>query len=267
MNTVIRKNLPIVPKVAAPKSEEPWAWAYVTVEREDSDGDIVRVKGMSYDEYQRPPESYIKVLASHLKTLPDGTPPIVGRVEMFVEGDYMGEGKSHPALMCGWSWAKDGKGQITKLAQTYKDLFDGGYLDSVSPGFIAVESKAIPKGRGRDYTKSNIVELSLVSIPANSRANVIVERALSDAGFEIDNASDRLEAIEKSLVGIPALVASEREQALEALMKRLDERFDDFIGAYVLKAKGSTPPEDAKGAATEMTTEQLAQALITSLRQ
>jgi hypothetical protein len=267
MSTLIHKNLPVVPKIASPTSDEPLAWAYVSVEREDTDGDMVRVKGMSYDEYHRPPESFIKVMASHLKSLPDGTPPIVGRVEKFVQGEYMGDGQKYPALMCGWSWAKDGEGNITKLAKTYKDLFEGGYLDSVSPGFIPVESKPIGKGRGRDYTNTKIVEVSLVSIPANSRANAVVSRALSDAGFDIDSNPDRLSAIEKAVSEFPSVIASEREQALAAILKRLDDRFDDFIGAYVLKAKGSTPPENANGATPEEIARQIVKAfLATPLR-
>lgn len=148
-------------------------WAIASLEKIDEDGDVIRVNGIDLSMH-RPPTSFIKILASHLRRLPDGSPPVCGRVEEFNRTSIGG----CPALTFRMTWATDGKGNVTELARKYKDLYDGGYLESFSVGASVIESRPL-KGGGNDFVKTILREISCVTIPANCDA--VVMRHLRDA--------------------------------------------------------------------------------------
>ncbi len=255
----IYKNMSVVPGAISPDKE--MLWGYATVEVEDMDGDIVRVKGMDYSKFQSPPHRYIKLIAGHQQMLPDGTPPVVGRIEKFVESEAIVEGEKVPALMFGASYARDGKGEYTKLAKAYKDLYDSGYMDSFSVGFMAIKAKP-RKGAGYDIEQSELLEISAVVVPSNYNANV--KKALSDVGIELEDVPGwDVEAIVKR---VSEVFAHEQGRLVDAMMKRLDERLDDFIGSYVVKAKSGAAPDDTKGTMlNERDIRKIASAIIGSL--
>jgi HK97 family phage prohead protease len=60
-------------------------------------------------------------------------------------------------------------------------LVDSNILRSVSVGFIAIESRPRNEGRGMHYVKQELVETSLVSVPANPNA-VMTAKQLGVSG-------------------------------------------------------------------------------------
>lgn len=123
----------------------------MTIEVEDRHGDMVDVDSVKFEEFMMNPvvlpshdhnaKSVGKVIAITREII-DGKKALVGRVQFAVK-EY-------------------------DLAETYWNLYKGGFMSAVSIGFIP-ESGEMVNGvfilRG-----SNILELSLVSIPANQLA-------------------------------------------------------------------------------------------------
>jgi HK97 family phage major capsid protein/HK97 family phage prohead protease len=74
----------------------------------------------------------------------------------------------------------------TPLGQEVKALYDGGFMNSFSIGFIPTKSE----NRGGQFTWSEweLLEVSAVSIPANPMANVI--RSAEAKGFVLDAVKD-----------------------------------------------------------------------------
>ncbi len=142
-------------------------YGYASVEVTDTVGDVVKIAGITTQPYHNPPKRYMKILPQH-KT--DGLP--IGRVEQFIPVDTTVNGTVVPALAFGMSWAKDGEGNITADAKKYKDLFDGGYLDSFSVGMMVCDCTA-NNTDGLDIIESQLYEISAVTVPANAEANVI----------------------------------------------------------------------------------------------
>lgn len=161
-----------------------WVWA--SVEITDSMGDVISIAGLNWNQYHNPPDTYLKILAGHARELPDGTPAIVGRVERIMKTVKTVDGKTVPALAIGISFAKDGDGNLLPLAKAYKDLIDGGYLDSFSVGIMVL---AYDETRtGLNITKSELFEVSACAIPANASANVIkvIGEKLAAFGMEVE---------------------------------------------------------------------------------
>lgn len=152
-------------------------YAFASVEIPDTVGDIVMIDGISTDPYHNPPKRHLKILPQHNNSaLP------IGRVEQFYRVETVDQSNNPcKALMFGMTWACDGDGKITEDAKKYKDLFDGGYLDSFSVGMMVMDASANDFG-GYDILDSSLYEVSAVTIPANAEANVIkhIEDALGE---------------------------------------------------------------------------------------
>lgn len=215
-------------------------WGVATKQIVDSDGDVVEVKGIDYSDYHSPPRIHAKMLANHAMTLASGEPSVVGRIEEFKTVSMDGT----DALIFRGSWAKDGAGQITPLAKKYADLYEGGYLDSFSIGFIPVKAKGMKNGT--HFEKSKIYEVSPVSIPANPESNMIVRRALgmdvpdpmiATTDFVSKSISDAKDAIAKN-------VSEEISRLLAGFIKDLDTRLDQFESAYVSGSLGGNPSQN-----------------------
>jgi hypothetical protein len=158
---------------------------------DESAGDIVRVAGLNTNRHSS--KSPIKLLGLHMRGTMDGAPAVIGRMEEFRLGKKSWKGKQVPAMFGRFSWAKDGDGKITELAAKYKGLWEGGYLDSVSIGFRPVKSRALNSEKpwdGYEFLESELVELSIVTIPANPAATAL--KAIADAFHtkEVNHASD-----------------------------------------------------------------------------
>ena len=101
-------------------------WGYASVEVPDSDGDIIRIDGIDYSQHHNPSVGrFLKVLASHVRSLPDGSPPVLGRIESFhktVTSD------GHKALAFYMTWFKNENGEYPDLVKKWKPYYDKGYL-------------------------------------------------------------------------------------------------------------------------------------------
>src|SRR5262249_9224698 len=66
---------------------------------------------------------------------------------------------------------------VYDFADTVFQMIKGGFLNAVSVGFRAIESQLNPAG-GRDYLRQELLELSIVPVPADPQA-LIVRRGIS----------------------------------------------------------------------------------------
>jgi HK97 family phage prohead protease len=140
-------------------------------------GDILEPWGAELDDFRRNPIC----LAQH-----DVNRPVARCTSIKVDGDKI------PALI---EFPAEG---VSELADEYCRLYKSGILSAVSVGFVPIDWQPLPRG-GRRYTSWTMLELSLVSLPANPHALVIertlVSRGPVDAFFraEIRQAADRRE--------------------------------------------------------------------------
>lgn len=234
------------------KSYDDGLWAYATVEVQDLQKDIVRVKGISLERHT--PESPIKILINHKKEpFPDGTPSVVGRVEEFRETVCKSFTGETPALAFRMSWAKDGEGKVTELASKYKSLYEGGYLDSFSIGFHPRSAKPI-RGGGHDITSSILFEITACTIPINPSATTI--KAIKDAlGEEVEVPFDAsigaglIGGLQKDVASLSNTITQlierfdKTDSLLNSTLKALRDR-DDLLESLVVKSHGGAQPTD-----------------------
>jgi len=100
------------------------------------------------------------VLAAHAHKLSDGQPPVVGSVvKLWIDAKGL--------------WAVI-QFAVTELAETYWVLYNGGHMKAVSIGFIPLSFEdGVEEGRRvRVYTEVELLEISLVAVPANPEALV-----------------------------------------------------------------------------------------------
>jgi HK97 family phage prohead protease len=146
----------------------------------DRQGDVLIAKGCDHKNYDRNPI----VLADHDPTSPIGT----ASVEVRADGVY--------ATI---QFAPEG---ASAKADEYCALAKAGVLGAVSVGFKPIESKPLATGGDR-FEKWELLEISLVSVPANSNA-LIVQRSYggkapgmsgADRGAHASEISDCLDAL------------------------------------------------------------------------
>ena len=137
-----------------------------TVEVHDIEGDIVRVDGIDLSRHTD--KSPIKILANHIGS-DNGKPTVVGKVLSFNKTVTVQNGQEVKVLAFEMEFAE------TDLAKEYKSLVQGGFIDSFSIGFVGQSVPIVNEQKeltGFDFVKSQLFEISLVSIPANQYANV-----------------------------------------------------------------------------------------------
>ena len=170
-------------KDAAPEDANTFTGLVISTEHVDRTGDIVRQEGIDTDAYMKNPI----ILNSHNYY---GIENIVGRTTKL----YKGLCEGVPATFADGVWAPTEGGEMAKA------LWDAKCLSAASVGFIPKEFAETDKG-GIDYhdiTKSELLEYSVVPVPANSwatrqdgmkilTAKGITEAALVMKGFEIDS--------------------------------------------------------------------------------
>lgn len=86
--------------------------------------------------------------------------------------------------------------EATEKSRALKYLVSEGIIKTVSVGFKPIEME------GSTYTKQELLEVSLVNVPANSQAMVSAVKGLRKAGFKDETIND---------VGIPVAVLDEME--------------------------------------------------------
>jgi HK97 family phage prohead protease len=128
----------------------------------DRMGDILEPGGCQLDEFRRNPI----MLAQHSPDQPIGRWPSIevknGRLEAL--GEFAPEG-------------------VSELADEYCALAKSGVIKAVSVGFIPISYEPLRDG-GRRYTSWELLELSLVSVPANPNA-LVIERSYGSSDPEM----------------------------------------------------------------------------------
>lgn len=184
-------------------------------------GDVIRLAGMSIG-----PD--IPLLAGHVHTGPAGQPSIIGRCLSFERGTIPWGTATVPALFAAWEWAD------TELAMQYRTLWERGFLNCVSVGILVKDvaplSKSDPLG-GWDIKSSELLELSVVAVPANPAAR----RLMKDMGITPDDDNNRMDDI---------------VVAIRELGRTVNRRLDDIESTLSVLADDSRQPH-APQAATD----------------
>ncbi|GIW77995.1 MAG: hypothetical protein KatS3mg104_3058 [Phycisphaerae bacterium] len=196
--TELLKTLKTLPVERQSLSSDDVFKGYATVEHEDSEGDIIRVAGMSLEP---PAGGRIKVFGTPHKynmTTPDQLPAIMGTVVDVFDATREIEGKTYPAKIFVAEYAKDDEG-ITAYARKMRGLYRSGTLDSFSVGIVVDDYKK-RGNKGYDILKSRLFEISAAPMPANKYATYIktLKNELGDVD-EIALLEERISSLQKSV--------------------------------------------------------------------
>lgn len=146
----------------------------------DRDGEVIDVNGWQLKNYKKNPV----VLPAH-----DYRQPAIGRAKSVRVKD----GK----LIFKIEFPPEG---VNPLADIYRKLYKLGFMKASSVGFIPLEWKDgdPQKGIRRIYTKTELLELSLVSVPANPEA-LAVDKGIMKAKEEGVLSEDEIKMLEDVL--------------------------------------------------------------------
>ena len=121
----------------------------ITTADADRDGDIVVPEGLDLAAFRKNP---VVLWAHDYRSLPIGS-----TTSLDVEP---GRG-----IRATWAWL-DGD----DFAMRVKRAFDAGVVRAASIGFVPLEAEPLGAGRGMRYTRAELLEWSLVPVPANAAA-------------------------------------------------------------------------------------------------
>lgn len=163
--------------------------AIASSEIEDRQGEIVKQAGWNLKNFKDNPV----LLYMH-----DHTKPIGKATRIWVD-----KSGTKPLLKF-----KGFISDATDELKGYKKLVEDGILNSFSVGFRPLEMD------GNEITKSELFEISLVSVPANPEARLLAMKSLEDAGFD--------SKVINKVIGEESEV-TELKAEVEQLKKTLDE--------------------------------------------
>lgn len=167
--------------------------AVASTDTEDRQGERVLVEGWQLKNFKENPI----LLFMH-----DHTKPIGKATRVWIE-----KTTGRPRLMF--------KGMVstaTEVGRAAKQLMDEGILNSFSVGFRPLEMD------GNIISKSELYEISLVSVPANPEARLVAVKSLEDAGFEDEVISSFVgEDKDALIVELKTELADTRKVAEQAL--------------------------------------------------
>jgi HK97 family phage prohead protease len=119
----------------------------------DREGDVVEQRGWRLEAYRKNPV----VMWAHLY---DRT-PIARAIHVAVEGDR---------LMLEAEFPEPG---VSRFADDAAALIEAGLLGAVSVGFRPLRWELMPDGRGVRFLEQELLEVSLVPVPANAEALIV----------------------------------------------------------------------------------------------
>jgi HK97 family phage prohead protease len=201
-------------------------------ETPDRMGDVIKVSGWDLASYKRNPV----VLWGHDST---NTPPI-GRAVNVRRGK---DARGNAALMASIEFAP---AEAYEFAETVYQLSRGGFLNAVSVGFMPKEVKEISEQEkaalgmpayGVMYSKASLLEISVVSVPANPSALATGAKSLVDQGVLKSATVDRF------LKQVP--------MTEEELSERLRSKIRGFVDLGALAQKSAPEPEPEAAAPEE----------------
>lgn len=145
---------------------------------EDRHGEVVEVDGWDFKNFKKDPV----MLWAH-----DHSQPAIGSVsKIWIEG----EGKKRRLMF------KAVFQEVTELGKAIKQLVEDGFLRTFSVGFKPLEID------GNTIMKQELLEISVVNVPANPEAMMLAYKSLKEHGFDSQTISD---------AGMPVAVLDELE--------------------------------------------------------
>jgi HK97 family phage prohead protease len=198
----------------------------------DRDGDILEAQGCDLTNFNANPV----VLAQHDPKKPIGT------AKAWIKDN---------ALMALITFAAKG---ISAVADEYCDLAKTGIINSISVGFNALQKRPLQNG-GFLIKKWELLEISLVSVPANPAARIVQRTYLpqsSKTGREISarnvtklqNVHDQIEQCRMSIAEMLEHVAAPSEMSdtelaveLETIKRRFDLGYADLGVMHITEVR------------------------------
>lgn len=113
---------------------------------------------------------------------------------------------------------------VTEKARAIKALVDMGVIKTLSVGFKPLESPD-----GITFTKNELLEVSMVNVPANADAMTLAYKSLKDSGFDNDVIKD---------VGIPV----ELLEKIDEVVDRSEKMEEDIEELKTMVKVSSTAP-------------------------
>lgn len=130
--------------------------AVASSELEDRHGEVVSVEGWDIKNYIKQP----RILWAH-----DHTIPAIGKAtKVWIEKSI-----KEPKLMFEMKFQ-----EVTELGRAAKELVKQGFIDTFSVGFRAEDME------DNQFKAQELLEISLVNVPANTDAQVLAFKSLSD---------------------------------------------------------------------------------------
>lgn len=194
----------------------------------DRDGEILKVDGWDLKNYKKNPV----ILASH-----NYYEPAIGRAKNV----KLVDGK----LVFKIEFPEEG---VNPMADIYRKLYKSGFMTASSVGFIPLEwvdGKSDREPR-RTFIKQELLELSLVSVPANPQAITTAKSfcaaaekgIISDAekeavlkSLELDQLAEKNGIDRKEIEEMVMLVVRESMKALEEKIEAIDAKIADIKAA------------------------------------
>jgi|GEM_PF-4288203 len=132
-----------------------------STEHPDRDGEVLRLDGWDLKQFKKNPV----VLPSHMYW-----EPAIGKAKVRIEDNK---------LIFKILFPPSG---VNPVADVYKGLYKGGFMNASSVGFLPLDYKwgEGPKDPKRTFLKQELLEISLVSIPANPNA-LVTEKGIAEA--------------------------------------------------------------------------------------
>lgn len=95
----------------------------------------------------------------------------------------------------------------TEKAKALKALFDEGWLNSFSVGFMPKEFD----GKTSTYLKQELLEISAVNVPANPDARMLAFKSLKEQGFKKSTLKNVLEVTDEDIASLDKIETEEKE--------------------------------------------------------
>jgi HK97 family phage prohead protease len=213
--------------------------AVASTARVDRHGEIVSPEGWDLESFKKNPV----LLWSH-----DHTIPAIGKAtKIWVEG--IG---AQAKLMFSGVWQT-----VTDEGKAAAQLVADGILNSFSVGFLPTDMV------GNKYTEQELLEISLVNVPANPDAMMLAYKSLKDNGFNEDIAKNitrqfaGLGQIRKDLFSTDRGAIQDEldaEAAWEMKRENMEDIYDIFWAFCDIYYSQETPPDDFNKLLAELIT-------------
>lgn len=138
---------------------------------------------------------------------------------------------------------------VTEKARAIKQLVDMGVIKTLSVGFKPLESPD-----GITFTKNELLEVSMVNVPANSDAMMLAYKGLKDAGFENEvieevgintELIDKIVTMEKNIEELQSVVKAQEPVNPSSQTKIARQRLS--MNKVIAKAADKILEADKKG--------------------